>query len=356
MKVQKKIDLWMIAAGLPVLFILIVFFLGMMKEAHPSYTIFNKSYKGISIFYETMQRLNYPIKVGHNPVEKMDTKDIQIVIEPMWRYEQTPHYSNMIQWAKQGGKLIVLTNNQQVFDTEITENEMESTDSFSVYPVGKGVILLGTPEMVTNETLLESNEDAYQILQHMDNVTYRNIYFNEYYHGYGFEQQSLWKDMPLSVKMIIYQGCIVILFILFYKGRRFGRVEPYFEEVERSENEFLKAVSSLYREAGFWEVIGQNYYMNLLVEMEKTFGVTKEVRDKDWINLWKQYDLPSEQKAKEVFRFMNEEIIIKNKKQKAKQFAYYIHRMEQLKKILRKRRESLWKGSMQDIQKRSLKK
>ena len=91
-----------------------------------------------------------------------------------------------------------------------------------------------------------------------------------------------------------------------------------------------------------------NFYKDFLLECEKMFGKNEDIKD-NWIVLWEKERLPKLNKAKELYGFVNDGASnIKNRK--AKGYLEQISYIEQLKKILIKRREDRWKILKKDSQ------
>ncbi len=172
---------------------------------------------------------------------------------------------------------------------------------------------------------------AYNLVKELDSTSYKKIYFNEYNIFAPGQQKGLWDYTPLGVKMIIYQLALVIIAFYYYKGKRFGKPIPLYEEVERSENEYVYNTASIYRQADCWDIMVESYYGSLLKEMNSTH--------EHWLEYWERKSLPSLNNAKKVYNFMN------NKKDKynKNECMQIINIIEELKSILTKRRDSYWK-------------
>ena len=71
------------------------------------------------------------------------------------------------------------------------------------------------------------------------------IWFAEYYHGYR-TRETLVTQLPDVVKYATAQLVLITFVMVGWLGKRFGKPVPYYEEIEREENEHIKALAKLY--------------------------------------------------------------------------------------------------------------
>lgn len=135
----------------------------------------------------------------------------------------------------------------------------------------------------------------------------------------------------ISVPPSPIQFLMVLAAYLYYRSKRFGKPVPLYEEVERTENEYLYSAASLYRASGAWDLMLDNYY--------KSFLRTVNLRDEDWIGYWESEKLPSLDKAKEIYDFIHRD----STRAGTKEYIHAVSTLDRLKSILEKRRESYWK-------------
>jgi hypothetical protein len=302
------------------------YILSRMDNKLPDYSTVNKSNMGCSVFFETLKELKYPIDKTIEPVDSCDVGDIQIVTEG----DKFDVNSEEIKsWVQAGGILIYLTNGRFNFIDYGKSPEVKS--NIILYKYNKGMVINAEVSDVTNKMLTKKTSNAYELLKEIDSHPYKKIYFNEAHLYSVTDEKSLWDYIPIELKYIIYQLIIVIMAFFYYKGKRFGKIVPLYEEVERIENEYLYSAAALYRVAKCSDLILDNYYKDFLKQMNRT--------DENWLEYWKQQKLPSENKAKKIYEFMHR----KNKKSAVKEYVQMVTILEQLSCIVKKRRDEHWK-------------
>lgn len=355
MTVKNKKDIWIFIILIPVFLWLSLNLSGDKNNKTIPYSVLNKGSKGVSVMYEAMKKLNYPVKLDLNEIENKDYDKIQFIVLPANYMRFNIDDDGVKDWIKAGGKLVCLyedlDDTKLGFGKEVDTFTISNENRASIYSYEKGMVLIGDSKLISNKTLTKDTNGAYWILQQIDEWGYAKVEFNEFYHYSGGKGKSLWNDIPKGIKFILYQLAFLIAAIIFYKGRRFGKPIPLYEEVERVENEYILSVAALYQKVGCWEVVLENYYNDFLIEAEKLFG-KNECINKEWIELWRKKKLPKANKAKELYNFIEREINDnENKKKKSKKYLGMISIIEELKKILIKRREDHWKRLKKDIQK-----
>jgi len=308
-----------------VIFLICAFYISTTMQGNIP-TVLNNSNGGLSVFYKTLRELNFPVERTLKPISEANTEDIQIVAE---NNNFNINSAGVKAWLDKGGILVYLSSDNLPlmgfgFIPEIKGN-------IKIYQVNKGMIIVDQTSYITNKTLLSKTDDAYELLNEIASQTYRNISFSEGYLFSKMESKSLWDFIPIEVKFIIYQFMLIGIAFFYYKGKRFGKAIPLYDEVERTENEYLYSTASLYSLVGCWDLVLGNYYKSLLKEIRYS--------GEDWIEYWERENLPALSKAKTVYEFMEN----KNTKGKRKKYIEIISLIEQLKDILKKRRDVNWK-------------
>lgn len=326
MKKKTNKDMILFIIILP-LFLYLAFNLSNHAEnSLPYYSVINKGRMGCSVFYEALKRLNYPVKRSMETNNKYDIRDIQLVAENRGFDVNSPDIKD---WIFKGGVLIYLVpNNLNNMDYgEIAENNLDLT----IYKYGRGKIITFNVFKITNKSLCKDTESAYELLKEIDKNKQRNIIFNEYYMFSNLNRNTLWDFIPSGVKFIMYQIAIVVAAFFYYKGKRFGKAVPIYEEVERIENEYVYASGALLRQADCWDAMFDIFYKVFLKELNPP--------DENWLEHWRKFNLPYKDKAEELFSFVNK--IDEKTTQKEYKNAVYI--LEQLTNILKQRRDGAWK-------------
>lgn len=339
----------MILIFLPLLIAVFVLQSQLKETRSKPYTVFNKRADGISVFYETMKALNDSVHIARESIERYPADTIQIIVEPTEDFNLEDQ--RIKKWAANGGFYIFLTSDwERDKENFLKEKNQKLISDISneqegvLFTYGKGKILIGNSKMIENRTLHTNTEKAYWIFEQIQKHPSQAVYFNEFYHGYGVIQNSLWKDMPIGVKVVVFQFLLVIFSWLYYKGRRFGKVEFYYEEVEREENEYMDAVAALYHQVGNWEGVFFHFYTSFLNRFRKLLALHLVDENWDWVEAWKSEQLPQTASAKKLLNFVQCKVDLpKSSKRKIKMYSEMIGIIEQLCEILEKRRIQKWK-------------
>ncbi|MBL4936553.1 DUF4350 domain-containing protein [Clostridium sp. YIM B02515] len=327
MKVKKYRELIIFIILIPVFLLAAFFVSSRMENQLPAYSVINKSSLGSSVFYEAMKKLNMPVERVLKPVEEQDYSTIQIVV-PGGKFDiNSPSIKS---WVNKGGVLVRLAaGNIHMVDYGVNP---DIRGNITVYNYGKGAVITSDAAYITNKALLENTSNAYSLLSEVSNFNNRKIYFNETNLFQAAVKVSLWDFIPLWGRFLIFQFVLCLAAFFYYKGKRFGRPIALYEEVERSENEYLFSASALYRQAKSYDLIAESYYKNLLYQIRHTH--------ENWLEYWEREELPALNKAKQAYEFMNTSKV----KRKPKEYIQIITTIEQLNRILKKRRDSYWKA------------
>ena len=292
----------------------------------PNYSIINKSKMGLSVFYETLNELDYPVERSLKTITSENERTVQIAVIGG---DFDINDMKVRNWIGSGGILVFLTNEKYPNIGYGVAPEIKGNISLYKYP--KGMLIVDNVDNLTNKALTKDTQYAYELLEVIHGYSNKKIYFNEAHLYSDPSSISLWDVVPTEFKYIIYQLLIVLAAYIYYRGKRFGRPLPLYEEVERTENEYLYSAASLYRAAGAWDLMLDNYYKNFLR--------TINCRDEDWLEYWENEKLPALDKAKGVFYFINRN----GAKANAKEYIQVVSTIEKLKRIYEKRREVYWK-------------
>jgi len=324
MKTKIKSDLFKVAIVV-IVFLGCAFYISTTMQGNEP-TVLNNSRGGLSVFYKTLKDLKLPVQRTLKPIDRVNLADVQIIAQGGTFDISCPEVD---EWVNKGGTLVYLTNDKMPLFKFSLDPEIKG--NIKIYHLNKGRIIVADTTFVTNKTLLNKTDNAYEILNEILSRPFENIMFSENYLFSKAEQKSLWQYIPLEGKYIIYQLALILLAFFYYKGKRFGKTIPLYEEVERTENEYLYSTASLYNLAKCWDLIAENYYKSLLGEIRYSSS--------NLIEYWERENLKEMGKAKRVYEFMNN----RSNKTKRKEYMEIINTMEQLKDILKRRREKTWK-------------
>lgn len=293
---NKKTKEILLFIFLIILFIIVSFSLSSDKNLnYPDYTSFSAEDMGTSLLYDSLKKLDYPVKAGNTFINsRTSVEDMQIIISPDLKYINQNEFENINFWVLLGGNLIFLDNDfmsgHRYFDTIKSKSEIEYYKDFTIYKYGMGKIILGKSEYFTNSSIMENPEYGEEMLILIHNMDYKNIIFNEAYHGYSVSDRFIDK-IPFNLKIIIYQVFILSILVVIYLGKRFGEIIPYYEEIEREENEYIYTLSSLYKNVNMGEVVVETYLDKFINNSRKYFGFTYEPSLEDIEKLWREYNL-----------------------------------------------------------------
>ncbi|MGV8983008.1 hypothetical protein [Clostridium sp.] len=333
MKKKNNKDLCLFILIIP-LFLFLSFYISTRMEKNlPPYSVVNKSKMGYSVFYQSLNKLDYPVERTLKLLNHYETNSVQI-ISPGGKFNI--NNQEVKQWVERGGVLVYLT--PETSESIEYGAAVQAKGNIKLYTYGKGRIINTDADYMTNKTLLKDTTNAYELLKEIGDSSYERLYFNESYLFSSANTKSIWDTIPIGIKYIIYQMLIVLVAFFYYKGKRFGKAMPFHEEVERSENEYLYSAASLYRQAKCWDLMVDNYYKYFL----KGF-VGKE---EEWVEYWEKEKIPSLNQARSVFEFMSE----KKNKPKVKEYIHVVTMIEHLNKILEKRSDLHWKTLKKTLQ------
>lgn len=306
-------------------FFVVIHFLSAYTDIYPDYSVKNKTKTGYSIFYEALEELALPVSCkSNNEISELDTETIQIVAS---NGTLDIEEKETMFWVEKGGILVYLSYGSDIVYGDLVKEE----DGIGTYQYGDGLILLLDKDAITNWELTKDRDLAYQLYMNIGELD-RPIVFNEY-HLYSVDvENSLWYAIPLKYKWVIYHLLVVVLAYLYYAGKRFGKTQTFYEEVERDENEYLHAAAYTYQKAKCWDIILNSFYKYFLKKIRCTHD--------NWIKYWQKEGLPSLNKAEKVHDVMDKPLA----KKKAGYYLKVIVTIELLNRIMNKRREQVWKN------------
>lgn len=333
MKKKTNRDLFLFILIIPLFLFLSFYISARMEKNLPSYSVINKSKMGYSVFYQSLNKLNYPVERTLKQLISSKPNSVQII---SLGGKFNINNQEVKQWVEKGGVLVYLT--PETSESIEYATSIESKENIVLYTYGKGRIINADADFLTNNTLLKDTTNAYDLVEKIGDFPYEKLYFNESYLFSTASTKSIWDAIPIEIKYIIYQMLIVLVALFYYKGKRFGKAMPFHEEVERSENEYLYSAASIYRQAKCWDLMVDNYYKNFL----KGFMGKEE----EWLEYWEREKIPSLNQARSVFKFMNE----KKNKPKVKEYIHVVTMIEHLNKILDKRSDLHWKTLKKTLQ------
>lgn len=206
---------------------------------------------GTSLLFDTMRHMGYPARRSYRRLTPhTDTNNVYVIIHPSAPYINEPLAKFMLEWVYAGGRLVYLCGcyPHTAFDTLLYPNGT-SVGAFTLYTHGDGAVLTGDSMRVQNIFMMDNHTHGQliqaTISQWNAEREFQNIFFAEYYHGFHTPENFIAR-MPLFMRLILAQLVILSIVGLWFFGKRFGNSVPYYEEVEREENEYVRALARLY--------------------------------------------------------------------------------------------------------------
>lgn len=216
----------------------------------PDFTTFSNNEYGVSLLFDTLRHMHYPVGILFRPVEETaGLNDAVFIIQPNNPRPDAQMADDILSWVRQGGRLIYLDNNQpSIIDRVLRDEYYTSFGTLRWYRFGMGQVITGRADTIFNISLLEGSiygEGIYYILANWEPD---RIYFAEFYHGFH-SAGGFFGQLPLWLRLIVFQTVILAIALVWHLGKRFGKPIPLYEEIEREENEQVLVLARLYKQA-----------------------------------------------------------------------------------------------------------
>lgn len=289
----------------------------------------NTSLKGISLFYDALKEMDYSVEIDSQDFLEHPSDDIYIIAER--QASSSFPFEKAIQWIKNGGKLVYFSDNP-LFYQEGQLIKQYQGKAF-LYSLEKGSLLLGDIDLISNETLAIEKEGAIFIVGILEELQ-GTPYFNEYYRLLRGNGPSLYGDLPLHIKILLFQLFLLLMCSMVYFGKRFGKAEGIMEEIERDENEYLHAAANLYEKADATDIIQDAYYKEF--KNHAKYFTIQNMDLNEFNNIGDIYDFSQWDHGIEM--------LDKNEKNLSKKEIFHrIKEMDECIETLVQRREEIWK-------------
>ena len=295
---------------------------------YPSFTTFSTRQDGVALVYDTLRIMGYP--VGRDLMflsAERPTDNVQFVIAP--RIFSDAHRDGMIDWVIRGGQLMFFSDHwrdEERLFADFTPDRSMHVFGGTIHRIGFGTLFIGDAQSITNISLFETGGEYGQaIVDILDTMEFRRIYFNEAYHGYG-TSITFFEMLPLPLRLMGIQLAVVAAVFTVYAGKRFGKPTPYYEEVEREENEYVFTLSNLYMSMGFGQAALAVYEKKFKKQAAKYFRTISEPEFSEIYNHWKNENKGSLGKLEYIIENKDREFNTKRQKERGefmKMAAYY---------------------------------
>jgi len=217
----------------------------------PPYAPFSTATLGTSVFFDTLRHMGYPVRIHYAPLTtRTDTAHVIVIIQPFNPAVSPEMAEEMLAWVYAGGRLIFLHNAQpSPIDLLLQDRDNVTSGGFFFYRVGAGEVITGRAHPLTNQRLLNDSTPGAVLQEIIAQWDATRIYFTAYYHGMH-PPDTLFAQLPVGVRLVIVQLGLAALMLIWCLGKRFGKPVPAYEEVEREENEQVRALARLYMKIG----------------------------------------------------------------------------------------------------------
>ena len=265
----------------------------------PNYTALSTNFAGVSLLYDTLELMGYPVRIGMRQIgPDTSVHDVQIVVQPLRRYFSQ---EDALEWVHRGGRLVLAQ-----YDWVQLSNARRThrNEYFSVYSYGLGQVIIGYTGDLLNGALMENSFPGVFIAHMLDTWGYDSIVFNQFYHGLQ-ENPTLWRVLPTGFRMVVYQAILLMLAVILYLGKRFGRPVPYYEETERDKDEFAKSLAAIYSRAGLGQVAVESHYKLFLRQCGNLWGCPPEEVQTNIVERWENAGLPDKELLEGVEHYLH---------------------------------------------------
>ena len=303
---------------------------------YPPFTSFSAGRQGTSLMYDTLRIMGYP--VGRDIMflsADRPTDNVQFVIAP-WQFSEA-HAEGLMDWVIRGGQLMFFSaspRDERRLWGDITPDSSVTVEGGVIHRVGFGTIFVGDARRLTNISLLETDGEYGQLIVNvLDTMDFRRIYFNEAYHGYG-QSATFFEILPRPVRLVVTQLAIVFVVVVVHFGKRFGRPATFYEEVEREENEYVFTLTNLYMSTGISSVALAVYDKKFKKQATDYFNTIGEPELEQIYELWRLEGKRSLDTLKYIIDNEDYELDTRCKKDRAdflKMIRYYKELIKELK-------------------------
>lgn len=365
---------WFLLISLLLLFIFISYVLNVDNEEHyPPYASDSPAPNGTKGFYTYMKTENEQVsRWSHSPalLDKSKDKQLLIIVEPL--FIPGEHLMNeYISFMEAGNTILLLQNNPEgMLDIEVepiievniqSEQVMDKThheftgEVSSFYRInehedddvllyddagtialsrtfGSGeLVVANTPHWLMNEFVLEKDHLPLLLeIFFISEPSYELIMFDEYSH-HPEHELTMFTLYPKWLLVLGFQLILLVVFWLWYKGKRFGSIVTPREEAVRYSNERIKAIAAWYQKGKLYHdsLTNQANYLRLILQQKHGIPYYEE-----WNELSEHlYQIQANTSTEEVQSFLKDLTKVLEKKQINKQqYLLWMKKMYRLEK------------------------
>ena len=345
------------------------FFLAQAPKQYPNYVSESPSPTGIKAFYTYLKQEKEANRWSNSPqlLKNMGENKTLIMVEPFF----TPSEKEMrayFDFIEAGNTIILLQKNPKgMFDLQVemiesakpinrvTDQNGNGYRAVVTSPVrlaannsdeillqdkegtialiktyGKGQLIASiTPEWLINSKIL--TEDHLSLIQAFFNQSDSQSFLIDEYTHLGQNAPTMMKLYPEWFLLMLLQGCILMILLLWYKGKRFGAVIIPREDSVRFSDEGIKALAA-------WYIRGRNYRESLNIQadyikllMQERWGTAINM---NWIDMANQLERRlTEKTATDVKSLISGlQDVLKKEKVNKQEYLLWSKRLNRLKK------------------------
>jgi hypothetical protein len=208
--------------------------------------------RGAGLLFDTLRHMGYGVRAGYRPLTAESSyDDVYILIQPRQPRIDIYVAQEINAWVRSGGRLVLLGHVSPGSMHYLVGNApSRTTELFRIYQIGYGEVMFsGNAGMVTNYRLMNDSAPGEAIQTTISRWNAEReigtVFFAEYYHGFHTPETFLGR-LPLVFRLMLAQIIILAIAGVWHLGKRFGNPVPYYEEIEREENEYVRALARLY--------------------------------------------------------------------------------------------------------------
>jgi len=214
-----------------------------------AYVSSSRGVGGTSLLFDTLEHMGYPVAVSNRPLNsRTNTSHVYIIIQPYAPPVNIAMAEEMLSWVEEGGRLIFLQNQSTTIIDYVLDTAGFRVGNLVLYQLGRGEVITGRAFDVTNSSMMVDASTGSMIEEALARWNPDRILFAEYYHGFHATENFI-GGLPPIVRLILLQMVLTAAALILHLGKRFGKPITLYEETEREENEYLRALARLYHKS-----------------------------------------------------------------------------------------------------------
>lgn len=304
---------------------------------YPDMTTYSAKEKGVKALYLLVEQMGYSVERFEQSAKHLPAQATLVAVNPEKDVlNESKESMYLKEWVKSGNTLVIIDDD--LYPDEVGLSELKTKEPVyldennidCVYKFGSGnVVFLDGYLSYTNKGL-KSYDAGLRLVEVLDKSNRKRVLFNEYYHGFGSDENTVWGLLGPVGQIMVIQLLIALLLYMYVLSRRFGKPVTVFEIIKRKENENLLALSNIYTKAKANSLVLETYLDNLKNELRKFLGLTSHQDEDDIIIAASDNKFLSSMNTKEVIYACNH--YIKNDIKDTKLLCQLAEKVEKIRK------------------------